>query len=55
LKDTSRELKDYWHELANGGDMRVAMGNHSLSPSIREASPWAGRGSDSKREGGAKL
>lgn len=38
-KSTSRELKLCRHELAKGGDMRVAMGNHSLSSSFREAFP----------------
>lgn len=55
MKDTSRELKDYGHELANGGDVRVAMGDHRLCPSFREDSPWAGRGSDSKSKGVGKL
>lgn len=54
-KSTSRELKLCRHELVKGGDMRVAMGNHSLSSSFREAFPWAGRGSDSQGEGDSKL
>lgn len=55
MKDTSRNLKDKGHELANGGDTVEIMGNCSLFCYCREAFPRAGTGSDSKTEGGNKL
>lgn len=47
MKDTSRHLKDCGHELANGGDMRVAMGNHS--PSEKSPSELAEAQTEKKR------
>lgn len=39
MKDTSRNLKDKGHELANGDDTREIMGNYSLFCYFREAFP----------------